>query len=244
MSLAVTNLCAFGVDVEPKGNDTFTKALLHMDGADAATTFFDANLGGSAHTWTARGNAQVDTAQFKFSGASLLCDGTGDYLDTPDSADFTLGSANWTVDCWVRINSTGTRRLMAGQCDSGGGANSTSIFMEIQAANTIRVICGVGAVHHVVTGTTTLSTGQWYHIAFVRVSSTVLNLFVNGIKEGGDVAISGTINDSSNTWSIGRAGEVPQATVANWDGWIDEFRVSAGIARWTANFTPPTQEYR
>ena len=27
------------------------------------------------------------------------------------------------------------------------------------------------------------------------------------------------------------------------DGWLDEVRVSKGIARWTANFTPPTSEY-
>jgi len=73
----------------------------------------------------------------------------------------------------------------------------------------------------------------------VRTSNT-LKLFVDGTQEGGDVAIAGTVNDSSNAFSVGTAGEV---TGTPWTGWIDEFRLSVGIARWTANFIPPTRAY-
>ena len=86
-----------------EGNDGFTKVLLQFNGADASTTITDVNAGGSAHTWTANGNAQIDTAQSKFGGASLLCDGTGDYVTTPDHADFTLGSSDFTIDCWFQV---------------------------------------------------------------------------------------------------------------------------------------------
>ncbi len=58
-----------------------------MNGADGSTTFTDSATGGS-HTWTAYGNAQIDTAQNKFGGASGLFDGSGDYIDTPDSPDW------------------------------------------------------------------------------------------------------------------------------------------------------------
>jgi hypothetical protein len=67
------------------GNDSFTKILLHMDGANTSTTFTDSNSGGSAHTWTAAGNAQISTATYKLGGASGLFDGTGDFITTPDS---------------------------------------------------------------------------------------------------------------------------------------------------------------
>src|SRR5258708_4302625 len=60
------------------GNDSFTKVLLPYNGADASTTFTDTNSGGSAHTWRAAGNGQIDTADSKFGGASGLFDGTGD----------------------------------------------------------------------------------------------------------------------------------------------------------------------
>ena len=90
-----------------EGNDSFTKVLLHFDGADAATTITDDNAGGSAHTWTAAANAQIDTAQFVFGGASLLIDGTGDYVSTPDHADFTLGSSDFAVEARARPATNG-----------------------------------------------------------------------------------------------------------------------------------------
>ena len=67
-------------------DDGYTVALLHMDGADTSTTFTDE----SGKTWTANGNAQIDTAQSVFGGASGLFDGTGDYLSASDHADWQL----------------------------------------------------------------------------------------------------------------------------------------------------------
>lgn len=72
-------------------------ALLNFEGADASTTMLD-NFG---NTWTAAGNAQIDTAQFKFGTSSLLLDGTGDYVK---STDFTsLGDGSWEMSVWFRI---------------------------------------------------------------------------------------------------------------------------------------------
>ncbi|MDI6787615.1 MAG: hypothetical protein QME51_04520, partial [Planctomycetota bacterium] len=81
-------------------DDAYTKALLHFDGTDASTTFIDE----SGKIWTRYGNAQIDTAQSKFGGASGLFDGAGDYITTPDHNDFNLGSGNFTVDLRVRFN--------------------------------------------------------------------------------------------------------------------------------------------
>src|SRR3990167_5787652 len=75
-----------------------TKLLLHMDGADASTTFTD-EVG---HVFTPAGNAQIDTAQSKFGGASGLFDGTGDYITTPNSADFDPGTGSFTAEMWIR----------------------------------------------------------------------------------------------------------------------------------------------
>ena len=72
--------------------------LLHCDGADEGTTFKDS--GGTGHTVTAEGDAQIDTAQ-SWRGASGLFDGVGDYLTVPDHADFDI-STNWTVDFRVK----------------------------------------------------------------------------------------------------------------------------------------------
>jgi hypothetical protein len=223
------------------GNDVFTKVLLHFDGTDAATAITDVNAGGSAHSWTASGNAQIDTAQSKFGGSSGLFDGTGDYLTTPDHADFALGSGDFTVDCWFNCNvAAGSFAFIFSQGDAGGADSSLSLFRS--DTNFIRAEVYVGASNFTVTGTTQftnlLNTG-WHHVAFVRTGN-VLRLFIDGVQEGGDVAVSGTVNDSAFPPAIGIRADLAGAL---WTGWIDEFRLSVGIARWTANFQPPSRAY-
>src|SRR5512139_871383 len=62
-------------------------SLLHFNGNDGSTTFHDEALN---IDWIANGNAQIDTAQSVFGGASGLFDGTGDYLSSADHADWQL----------------------------------------------------------------------------------------------------------------------------------------------------------
>ena len=223
------------------GNDTYTKILLHFNGSDAGTTITDDNAGGSAHTWTASGNAQLDTAITKFGTASLLCDGSGDYVSTPDHADFTLGSGDWTVDFWFNTNGTGlgTSRLLFGQAASDNLVQNTSIYSFLSSSNVLRARANVNTTAFTVSSSTTFIAAGWHHVAFVRSSNT-LKLFIDGVQEGGDVAIAGTVNNVAYDFAVGRNGEV---TAQTWNGSIDEFRLSVGIARWTTNFTPPTDEY-
>src|SRR5574341_108462 len=222
------------------GNDSFTKILLHMDGTDGTTTFTDSNIGGSAHTWTANGNAQIDTAIAKFGSAAGLFDGTGDYIDTTDHADFSLGSGDFTIDFWFnRAGGDGTGRLIAGQSDSAGSVASTSFTARLHTTNVVLCQVSDGAALTSVTGTTTFTATGWHHVAFVRTGNT-LRMFVDGVQEGGDVAFSATVNNSTNKFAVGRLGEL---TTNTWNGSIDEFRLSIGTARWTANFTPPTSAY-
>src|SRR3990167_5305793 len=89
--------------------DTDCVLMLHMDGTDGATTFTDSS--DNAKTMTAVGNAQIDTAQSKFGGASGLFDGTGDWLTTPDSTDWDLGTGDFTIDFWIRFSSVANARV-------------------------------------------------------------------------------------------------------------------------------------
>lgn len=225
------------------GNDSFTKVLLHFDGADAATTITDSNAGGSAHTWTAAGNAQIDTAIYKFGGASGLFDGTGDYVSTPDHADFTLGSGDWTIDCWFKCEAaSGSNERLAGQGDNAATSASTSFRIQRASTDFITMVVCSGGTPTVVTSTTkytsALNTG-WHHFAGVRTGN-ILRMFIDGVQEGTDTAFSGSVNDSSNEFAVGRAGEL---TTDPWTGSIDEFRLSVGIARWTTAFNEPGAPY-
>jgi hypothetical protein len=222
------------------GNDTYTKALLHFDGANTSTTITDNNSGGSAHTWTASGNAQISTAQYVFGGASLLLDGTADRVTTPDHADFTLGSGNFTIDLRARPAANGSLLYIAGQCDAAGTGNANSAwYISRTAANKIEFGVVQGTTVTTVTSTTSVTTGSFYHIAAVRTGN-VLKLFINGTQEGGNIAFTGSVNDSNVVLAVGRAGAI---TTTEWNGWVDEFRLSVGIARWTAAFISPGKAY-
>jgi hypothetical protein len=98
--------------VSGAGSDGYTVVLLHMNGSDASTTFTDNAFGGLGHTWTANGNAQIDTAQSKFGGASGLFDGNGDYISTPDSDDFFFSAGDFTFDTWVRLSTDKTEHTL------------------------------------------------------------------------------------------------------------------------------------
>jgi hypothetical protein len=217
--------------------DPFEKVLLHFDGADGSTTIIDSNRGGSAHSWTANGNAQIDTAQSKFSGA-LLCDGIGDWVDANDSADFTLGSNDFTIDFWFSVNEAGGSFMrLAGQVDNTD-ANTLSAWSVLRLnTNVMFAQVFVAGVALAIAGTTqftdVLNVG-FHHLAFVRTGST-LKMFIDGVQEGGDVAIAGSVNDSAAQIRVGACG----ANSDPWQGWIDEFRLRVGTAAWTANFTPP-----
>jgi hypothetical protein len=222
------------------GNDAYTKVLLHFDGADGSTTITDSNAGGSAHTWTANGNAQLDTgASPKFGTASLLCDGTGDYVSTSDSADFTLGSGDFTIEMWFNVlGGSGGRRALCGH-SVGAFDPTTSFLLELDASNHVVAYLGNGTALTAVTGTTAITTSGWHHAEFTR-SGTTLRLFVDGVQEGGNVTFSGSAVDVAGILSIGAFGNFASFM---WNGLIDEFRLSVGIARHTANFTPRSTAY-
>ena len=220
------------------GIDSFTKFLLHCDGSDTSTTFTDSGVTG--HTVTANGNAQIDTAQSKFGGASGLFDGSGDYLTIPNHADFAFGGGDFTVDFWVRFNALPT----AGNFATFYGRDVSSHDLQLDINNSagtykVRFIPYISGAKLVVNETWSgLTTGVWYHVAFVRSGNT-WGVFIDGtlLPTGSQ---SGTLDTTTDTISIGRH---TSGSPREFNGWIDEFRISKGVARWTANFTSPASAY-
>lgn len=212
-------------------DDSYTKSLLHMDGLDASTTFTDE----SGKVWTAYGNAQIDTAQAVFGGASGLFDGTGDYIETPDHADFDLGANDFTIDFRFRPNNVDAAQYLLGSSDGSTDRaysvaySSSNLFFDYSTNGTSATTLGRPA---------TFAVGNWYHIAFVR-SGNLMYMFQNGALLTTSQAITGTIFNSGQTFKAGTRA----VGDSMFNGWIDEFRVSKGIARWTAAFNPPTVAY-
>ena len=195
----------------------------------------------TAKTVTAVNHAQIDTAQSKFGGASGLFDGTDDYLSIPDSADWAFGTGNFTIDFWVRFNTLPasdaypafyTQDVDASNHISFGiynVAGTQSLYFQWRTAGTY----GLNMLR-----ATTVTTGVWYHLAAVHSGGNegYAYIFQDGQQVGSTGSVTAGPPDLAIEVNIGK--RVSSSHYFN--GWLDEFRVSKGVARWTSNFTPPT----
>jgi hypothetical protein len=221
-------------------DDQYTKALLHFDGTDASTTFLDE----TGKIWTAAGNAQIDTAQSVFGGASGLFDGTGDIISTPDHANWQLdGGSNsntWTIDFWVRFNGDPGTGVMGFLQQRAGGNDFWAIRL---SANTFAFLVRSGGTNIVsIAQTWNPATATWYHNAIVKDGTNGYMHFVDGVQIGSTTTDVSPIPDfAAALW----VADYQDSTGAHnyFNGWMEELRISIGIARWTANFTPPTLPY-
>lgn len=222
------------------GLDSNVALLLRGNGADSSTTFTDSSP--SARAINPAGNAQIDTAQSKFGGASMLFDGAGDYLTIGDDPALELGSGNFTIDLWFRTSSI-TFDYGYGNLVTKRSASTSWIapFIIFRDGSTIKLYSSSDGSSWDVANNRTLVTGlnvnTWYHFAFVRSGNTFYT-FLNGIQTD-SFSNSSTLHNNAAPISIG--GDVNGDN--SFIGHVDEFRYSVGVARWTGNFTPPTEEY-
>ena len=92
--------------------------LLHCNGSDGSTAFTDSSS--NAHSITASGDAQIDTAQSKFGGASGLFDGAGDWLTCPSHSSLNLQTGDFTLECWIRPSALSSYHTIASHLHSDG----------------------------------------------------------------------------------------------------------------------------
>jgi hypothetical protein len=196
--------------------------LLHMDGANGSTTFTDS--GPNALAVTAVGNAQISTAQSKFGGASAYFDGSTAYL-AQSSNIVQFGTADFTVEFWMRYSSaTGYRLVLGNAATTTGIAFGTNNY-----SGSVKMYATTSAAGY--PGASVLSADTWYHMAFVRQSGT-LRLYLNGVLDA-------TYTVSTNFTEAG--GRIATTTTGtnNFNGNIDDLRITK-VAR---TITVPTAPY-
>jgi hypothetical protein len=222
------------------GIDANVELLLHFNGADASTTFVDSSKNGA--TITAVGDAQIDTAQSKFGGSSLLLDGTGDYLTVPDSASWDFDTGDFTLEAWVRVNATGVTQPIFGQGTTS--TNRMAFYITTSGAlSFFYIITGAARANYSTTSSAGFTTGAWNHVALVRSGTSIL-MFANGVSQALTVATAVSTNSLSGISDPMQIGRLFSGANIVYNGWIDEARISKGVARWTSDFTPPTGPYR
>jgi hypothetical protein len=202
-----------------------TNTQLLMSGTNAG--IFDNAIKNNAETV---GNAQVSTSVVKYGTGSMSFDGTGDWLTSPDTINLQLGTGKFTIEGWVYLNAIGSARgfVSKGTSTTGWslGTNSSNQLVFNHSSSTI-------------TSTGTLAASIWYFVTVVRegTGTNQTKIYINGTNDG-----IGTVATDFNQTTImyvgaDRVGGFPL------NGYIDDLRITKGVARYLANFTPPTQAF-
>ena len=174
------------------------------------------------------GNAQVSTTQSKWSPTSMYFDGTGDYLLIPDNPSQRIGTGNFTVECWVYRNASGTYGLI------GKGTGTTGWLLSLNSSNQVVFTYGSSTI----TSTGTISATTWTHIAVVRsgTGANLTKIYIGGTNDG-----TGTVStDFNQTNAMYVAADRTGGSNAN--AYVQDTRVTL-YARYSANFTPPTAAF-
>jgi len=185
--------------------------------------------------------AQLSNAQSKFGTESVYFDGTGSRLEIPDSEDWYFGTDDFTIDFWIYFNTlpstSSWTNLITQRVD---GTNMLQFFYDGRTANQgfAMDVYDSGLVIQVAATGNPVSTGQWYHVAYVR-NGTNFRIYLDGLMVE-EITDADLLPNLAAPLLIGRM------SIANgtyFDGYLSDFRISKGIARWFSDFTPPTAPY-
>jgi hypothetical protein len=198
----------------------------------------------TAKTITAIGNAQVDTAESEFGGASALFDGTGDYLDVGATSDFAFSTGNFTIEAWIyntKASSTRKSGIFSKRNFDNINAGGWGLYLTTNDGKIgWEQLFSGGSTFEI---STTISANTWYHVAVVR-NGTAMAIYVDGTSRASwtDSTDYSNVNQLKiGTFSDSTEGNTPTNSVA-WQGNIDEMRISS-VARYTAGFTPSTSAF-
>ena len=176
------------------------------------------------------GDAKLSTVQKKFGNTSLALDGTEDYVVVQSSPDFEFGANDFTIEGWIYRVGTGITQQIIDVRDTA--LATVSPILQINSSNQLTFVAAGGTR---ITGSV-VSANTWHHIAVTR-QGTDTKLFFNGTQVGS------TYTDT-NVYVQGSVyiGARPDGA-NNFNGYIDDLRITKGIARYTANFTVPSTAF-
>ena len=179
-------------------------------------------------------DAKISTTQSKFGGTSMSFDGTGDYLSTYNpSYSLSVGSGDFTYECWLYVNSLPGTVTAVYHLKNDAALATTVFILELTPAGAVSLSTGTALIAAGTTGK--ITTGSWIHFAFVRTSG-VFKTFFNGIQ---DISVANTTAYNGTYLHIGAWRYSSYDYSLN--GYLDDVRITKGYARYTSNFTPPTE---
>lgn len=220
---------------------------LHMNGANGSTTFTDAK----GNTVTAKGSAQISTAQSKFNGSSCRLDGVyttnGEHLEVPKTSNFDFGSGDFTIEGFMRLDSAAAGGVLFSTA-SNAASLKRSIRLYTNTSGFVGLIMSTDgtAVSVNILGSTAISSNTWHHICAARVGNTV-TIYLDGVSQNSVTFTGSVYYTTDEPVCIGVTPEsaalASASSRAYLAGYIADLEVAKGVGWRTANFTPPAAPF-
>ena len=223
----------------PAGGDVNyndVSVLLLMNGANGSTVFTDSSNSSLSNSFL---GVNISTAESKFGGTSAYFDG-GDYLQM-SSSGFDFGTGDFTIEFWQKMNSTSiavNNQYGILQTSDQVGGFKTSYTSGILVAFGVN---GNGSITTNAAGTSitssagVLTADSWEHVAVTRYNGTV-KIFINGTQ-----VATGSVTGVISGENLVVGGYYSAAWTST--GYVDNFRITKGVARYTSNFSVPTAAF-
>lgn len=209
--------------------------LLHMDGSNGGVTVTDSSS--YARIVGIQPNFTTSTAQAKFGSSSGSFPGNA-FLQFSAASELDMTTGDWTIEGFVYVTALGSNSIIT-QKASGTGFYPWQLFYNAAGNLVFRSFDnGTPTLLFTITSSTAMSTGAWNHWAMTRNGST-FTLWLNGASQGTATSSSALYSNASDGVLIGAA--TGPANPIN--GYIDEFRITKGVARYLSNFSIPTQAF-
>ncbi|WP_151803995.1 LamG-like jellyroll fold domain-containing protein [Acinetobacter bereziniae] len=219
------------VEIDTNRDDFWSSvvSLIKFNGENGSIVFSDEK----GFNWNRGGSTKISTDQSKFGGSSALFNGSTDYLSTNYSNEFNLdGGGDFTAECFIFCNNSSNSPYIFHFYSSN--SNRWALLIDSQTGF-LSIYTTVN--NHSYLTTSQLQLSEWAHVAITRKNG-VTKFFLNGI-----LGFEGNIlyHNSSTQIILGSAQFIASSNY--FSGFIDSFRVTRGVCRYSENFTPPGIEF-
>ena len=189
------------------------------------------------HSLSVFGNTSIVRTDSDFPDGGISMDGTGDYIQTSQSASEFVFPGDFTLELDYKAFAS---QVSLYPCPfslyNAYAANGGMSIFDRHSSTPTKLTVAVNGSYPTPQSSSTAVDNTLYRIMFSRSGST-MRLFINGILEGSST-FSGTVQQVGGLW-LGTAGD----TITSYKGILGRIRVTKGIARATANYTPTTRPY-
>lgn len=204
-------------------------SLIRFNGDNGSIVFND----DKGFNWNRGGSTKISTDQSKFGGSSALFNGYTDYLSTDYSDKFNLDDGgDFTAECFIFCNSNSNSPYIFHFYSSN--SNRWALLIDSQS-NLFSIYTTVNNNSYLTTSQIQLS--KWSHVAVTRKDG-ITRFFLDGV-----LGFSGNIlyHNLSSQIILGSAQFIASSNY--FSGFIDSFRVTKGVCRYSENFTPPIIDF-